>query len=233
MHQYAIAATQGHDVINAIRAAGGLREAGAGKKALVYGWSQGGGATIAAASSGEYIKQKGTAFDGIEMVGFVAMAPPDVRAGAPEEGEMMEAIAEKMLDGLAEPFAHDVFNFTHLAMSLWATQAAFSDNTNLNDLFSNEGVKVLDEVLANMCMHVAADTLHYTYGDEFGSLMKKDVSNAKAWINAILAGGVPNEKPVAPVIIYWGTKDTAVPQSWANSIESVCVAWARMSRVCN
>jgi dienelactone hydrolase len=52
-HQYAIAATNGRDAINAIRAAGYMKEVGAGKKALIFGWSQGGGTTLAAASSGD------------------------------------------------------------------------------------------------------------------------------------------------------------------------------------
>ena len=51
VHQYAVATTQGRDAINAIRAVGAMGLAGANKKALIYGWSQGGGATIAAASS--------------------------------------------------------------------------------------------------------------------------------------------------------------------------------------
>jgi hypothetical protein len=72
-------------------------------------------------------------------------------------------------------------------------------------------------------MHVAADTLHFTYGDEFGSLIKKGASNAKAWVDAILAGAGTKEKPVAPVIIFWGTKDTDVPPVMGkNSFTSDC-----------
>src|SRR5690606_2570764 len=92
-HQYTVAATNGRDVINAIRAAGDMKEVGAGKKAVIYGWSQGGGTTIAAASSGEYINQSGTAFDGIELLGFVAMAPQDVAVAAPQ-GEITEEASE-------------------------------------------------------------------------------------------------------------------------------------------
>ena len=46
-HQYAVAATQAQDVINSIRAASSMKASGAGNKAIIYGWSQGGGATIA------------------------------------------------------------------------------------------------------------------------------------------------------------------------------------------
>ena len=231
VHHYAIGATQGRDAINAIRAAGDLREVGAGKKALVYGWSQGGGATLAAASAGDYINQKGTAFDGIEMVGFVAMAPPDVATAIPHDG-VTEATAEAILDGLAGSFSHNVFDFTHFTMSLWATQVAFSDKVQLGDIFTDEGSKVINEVLSNKCMHVAADTMHYTYGDEFGSLLKKEVSNAKAWVDALLAGSGTKAKPVAPVIIFWGTKDTAVPPIMGKLYrERMCKQGSNVTRV--
>lgn len=231
VHHYAIAATQGRDAINAIRAAGDMREVGAGKKALVYGWSQGGGATLAAASSRDYINQKGTAFDGIEMVGFVAMAPPDVATAIPQDG-ITEGTAESILDGLTENFSHNVFDFTHLSMNLWATQVAFADKLRLEDLFTEDGAKVVSEVLSNKCMHVAADTMHYSYGDDFGSLMRKDVSNAKAWADALLAGSGTKATPVAPVIIFWGTKDTAVPPVMGKLYrERMCKQGGNVARV--
>ena len=83
VHQYAVAATQARDAINAIRAVGAMGVAGDNKKALIYGWSQGGGATIAAASLTDYLSRTGTAYDAVEMVGFVAMAPQDVRLSRP------------------------------------------------------------------------------------------------------------------------------------------------------
>ena len=65
-HQYAVAGTNGRDAINSARAASSMIETGAGKKTIIYGWSQGGGATIAAASLPEYQAQKGTAADGLQ-----------------------------------------------------------------------------------------------------------------------------------------------------------------------
>ena len=38
---------------------------------------------LIAASSGAYVSQKGTAFDDIEIVGLVAMAPADIAVLAP------------------------------------------------------------------------------------------------------------------------------------------------------
>lgn len=123
-HQYQLSATQARDSIDAIRAAGNLTEAGASKKAIIYGWSQGAGAAIVAASSTDYLNQTGTAFDGIELVGAVAMAPPDFRTIAPP-GELTEASAKAMMAGVAKAFSSSISNFNHFAMTLWAAQAAY------------------------------------------------------------------------------------------------------------
>jgi hypothetical protein len=116
-HQYMVSATQGRDVINSIRAAGSMPDTQAGKNALIYGWSQGGGATIAAASSTDYIAQKGTIFDDIRFVGFVAMAPPDMAISAPRQ-KLTEPVAEKMMGDLIKTFENNVFNFTGYAICI-------------------------------------------------------------------------------------------------------------------
>ncbi|MBN9000096.1 MAG: lipase, partial [Rhizobiales bacterium] len=97
-HQYAVAATNARDVINAVRAAASMPQTGAGRKAALYGWSQGGGAMLAAAGLGDYIAATGTAADGIEILGIVALAPDDVAAAAtsiPTD----EASAEALMSG--------------------------------------------------------------------------------------------------------------------------------------
>ena len=98
--------------------------AGANKKAVVYGWSQGGGATIAAASMPDYIQQKGTAFDGLDILGFVALAPLDLAAAAPK-GKITQAQADQYFAGTLKEFSNGVFNFSHAVMGYWGNQAAF------------------------------------------------------------------------------------------------------------
>ena len=107
-------------------------------------------------------------------------------------------------------FLDNVFNFTHATMYYWGTQAAFP-NLKLSDVFTDEGVKVANAIYSNKCMHAASDTFNFNYGTSYASLLKKTPSNAIAWTQAMLKGGVPAVKPVAPVQIYFGSKDTAVP----------------------
>jgi pimeloyl-ACP methyl ester carboxylesterase len=208
-HQYAVAASQARDVIDSIRAASSMKASGAGNKAIVYGWSQGGGATIAAASLPDYIARQGTASDNIQLLGFVALAPFDtavLAAGTPPD----QSGSEKLIAELTAKFSDNVFNFTHFAMNMWGTQAAFPD-LYLNDLFTDVGTKAVDRVFSNKCMHAAADTLNYAYASEYKTLLNPKPKNTLAWTAALVRSSVVPVKPVAPVIIYWGTKDTVVP----------------------
>lgn len=229
-HQYAVSATNARDAINSVRAAHALQDTGAGERAVVYGWSQGGGATIAAASLGDYIAQKGSAADGIEFLGFVALAPQDVAvmtAGA----ILDDQAAQKMVDALVASFSDNVFNFTHFVMNMWGTQAAFPD-LRLTDLFTDEGADVIDRIVSNKCVHVAADTLNYNYGATYKSMLKPKATNALAWSRAFIDGSVRPAQPVAPVIIYWGTNDTVVPPVMGQLYrEQMCKLGGNVTRI--
>jgi pimeloyl-ACP methyl ester carboxylesterase len=209
VHQYGVAGTQSKDVINSVRAASSMKETGAGKKAVAYGWSVGGGATLAAASMPEYVAQKGTAADGIEFIGFVALAPYDEGILLPK-GEIDQAMSQKVMAGIMQSFSSDILGFAHFSMALYGTQAAVP-GLKLSDLFTDEGAKVINDIYSNKCVHVAADTIVFNYGKEFMKLLKSQPDNTQPWIEAIVKGSVPPVKPIAPVVIYWGTKDTTEP----------------------
>lgn len=229
-HQYVVAQTQARDVINAIRAAGAMKLAGDQKKAIIYGWSQGGGATIAAASMPEYISRTGTAYDGVNIVGFVSMAPPDLAALAPNRA-MDETTADKMLETFISSFTNNIFDFTHLSMNMWGNTATF-ENLKLTDIYTEDGSKLIDEIMLNKCMHVAVDTLNYTIGDNYRSLLKERPTNSVAWANALIAGSVPATKPIAPVVIYWGTKDVAVPPIMGKLYQAqMCALGGNVTRI--
>lgn len=208
-HQYAVAATNGRDAINSARAASSMKEFGAGKKTIIYGWSQGGGATIAAASLPEYQALQGTAADHLQYLGFVALAPDDVAAMIPNV-PTDEAAAKKLMNGFTEANVPNVFLFAHFMMGLWGAQAAFPD-LKLTDVLTDEGAMIADKLSRNKCVHVMADSFSYAYGDQYKSLIKPQPNNSAAWLKAFVEGSVKPVKPVAPVVIYWGTKDTAVP----------------------
>ena len=229
-HQYAVAATNGRDVINSVRAASSMTELGAGKKTVVYGWSQGGGATIAAASLPEYLALQGTASDNLEYLGFVALAPEDLAAVLPKV-KVDQAQADKLMKEFVAENVPNVFLFTHFMMGLWGTQAAFP-HLKLTDVLTDEGAKVADQLSSNKCVHVMADSFNYAYGDTYKSLLKPQASNTLAWIQAFVDGSVKPVKPVAPVVIYWGTKDVTVPPVMHEIYQKqMCSIGANVARV--
>lgn len=228
-HQYAIAGTNGRDVINSARAASSMKEVGAGKKTIVYGWSQGGGATIAAASLADYQSQKGTAADNLEYLGFVALAPDDLAAVLKRPAN--EAEANQVIAGFTKSNVPNVFSFAHYVMALWGSEAAFS-NIKMTDILTEEGAKAVDKLASNKCVHVMADSFSYAYGDNYQSLLKPQATNTVAWVNAFIDGSVPPVKPVAPVVIYWGTKDTVVPPVMHELYQKqMCAMGANVQRI--
>lgn len=209
-HQYTIAATQARDHINSVRAVGSMGLAGSNKKAVIYGWSQGAGSVVAAVGLPNYINQKNTAFDGVEIVGGVALAPQDIAALVPPAARSDDAAAAKMMQELSTQFSGNVFDFTHLTMSLWAMAGPFPE-LKMSDLYTAQGEQMLDDVLSKKCMHSAADTISFNFGTDFKSTMKPQPANARAWVNGMVESSVTPDKPIAPVIIYYGSKDTTVP----------------------
>jgi len=229
-HQYAVAKTNGRDAINAARAAGSLKATGAGKTTMMIGWSQGAGSAMGA-SQADYIAQKGTAYDGLDVVGFVAMAIPDFAMYAP--AKLDEAGATKLVTDFATSWSADSFAFAHMSMNLWGTQAAFPDKLKLSDIFTDEGAKVLDEIYSNKCVHVATDTINFNYGTTYKTLMRPQPQNAVAWAQAIIAGTLDSDvKPIAPVLILYGNKDTTLPPSMGEFYRNkMCAIGGNVARV--
>ena len=229
-HQYSLANTNGKDALNSVRAASSMRETGAGKKAALYGWSQGGGAVLAVASMPEYVAQKGTAADGIELVGAIGLAPYDNAAMVPNL-PTTEAEAQKVMDAFIAMFSKTVFDFAHLSMALWGLEPS-SSKLKLTDLFTDEGVKAMNEIYSNKCMHTGAATLGYNFGDTYKSLLKPNRTNTLEWINAIVKGSNPPVKPIAPVVIYWGNKDVTNPPIMGKLYqEQMCALGGNVDRV--
>lgn len=229
-HQYTVSVTQAQDVINAIRALTQLKDASAGNKAIIYGWSQGGGATITAAGLSDYLHTTNTVNNNIELVGFVAMAPYDVGIGFPKSIQTNQE-ATNFVKKLANSFSSNIFDFTHYAQNLWGMTAAYPQ-LKLSDVLTPEGVRVVNEVMPRKCMHVASDTINFNYAKTYKKLLRQDIDHALAWVKAYRDSSVSPIKPMAPVIIYWGTHDTTVPPVMGQLYyEQMCKLGGNITRV--
>jgi len=229
-HQYALAATNARDTIDAARAASSIKETGAGKKTIIYGWSQGGGVALAAASMPDYFSIKGTASDNLELIGSVALAPDDIAIMLPG-ATADQASAQKSLNGLIQMFTSNIFDFSHMAMSMWGVQAA-NPNLKLTDLFTDNGAKVLDEVISNKCMHAVADTLNFNFATQYKTFLKDQISNPLEWTKTMVRGSVNPVKPISPVVIYWGNKDVTNPPIMGKLYqEQMCKLGGNVNRI--
>lgn len=227
-HQYAQPVSNGMDVINSLRAARDFKPAAAGKQAVVYGWSQGGGATIGAAGLTTYAESS-DAVAPIDILGFVAMAPEDIGIEMP--GNITtEAEAVKAIQAFNKQMGDNVFNFTHLSMLYWGLAAA-EPNLQLGDIFSANAIEKINGIMARKCIHELSASFSYSDGDDYNSMLKTVPLNALAWVNAI-KGLSPSLKPLAPVVIYWGNQDTVVPPVMHKLyFEAACERGAVMSRI--
>jgi len=227
-HQYAQPVTNGRDVINALRAARVFKPAQAGEDAIVYGWSQGGGATIGAAGQEEYAKSKqGVA--PINILGFVAMAPEDAGIQIPA-GINTEAEASKLVQALNQQFSNNIFNFTHLSMMYWGLASA-EPGLSLADLFTPEATTHVNQIMRRKCIHELSASFSYSYGNTYQKMLKPTPSNSLAWVKAIQQQS-PGLKPMAPVVIYWGNQDDVVPPVMHQLyFEAACKQGAVMSRI--
>ncbi|QWE00075.1 alpha/beta fold hydrolase [Polynucleobacter sp. JS-Mosq-20-D10] len=229
-HQYALATTNAMDTIDAARAASSMKEAGAGKKTIIYGWSQGGGVAVAAASMPDYFSKKGTAADNLELIGSIALAPDDIAVMLPG-ATVDQASAQQSLNGLIQMFTGNIFDFSHMAMSMWGVQAA-NPNLKLTDLFTDNGATVLDEVISNKCMHAVADTLNFNFGTQYKTFLKDQISNPLEWTKTMVRGSVNPVKPISPVVIYWGNKDVTNPPIMGKLYqEQMCKLGGNVNRI--
>lgn len=229
-HQYSVSVAQANDMIDSVRAATQLKEAHAGSNAILYGWSEGGGGVITAAGLTDYAHSNDSVNSQINFLGFVALAPEDIAVSLPETIQTEEE-ANQFIQKLIATFSGSVFGFTHLAESMWGMVAAYPDLA-LGDVFTPEGVRMVNDVMARKCVHAAADTIHFAYGDSYKKLLNTRINNALAWVKGFRKGSVPPVKPMAPVIIYFGTNDTTVPPVMGQLYqEQMCKLGGNITRV--
>lgn len=135
------------------------------------------------------------------------------------------------MEKITAPLSQNIFMWGHLAGMMYGLQAAYPEKLQLTDWFTPEGAKVFDVLSNNKCFHVLSDSLTYSYGENYKSLVKPTPSNTKAWIDALIVGGVPNKAPTVPVLVFRGTKD-AVPKPMVDIYEAqMCKLGANVKHI--
>ena len=102
----------------------------------------------------------------------------------------------------------------------------------LEDIFTAEGAKTVNIAMQRKCMHVASDTFSYLFAENYKNMLRSDIKNSLAWIEANKKGSVPPVKPMAPVIIYYGNKDVTVPPMMGKLYyDQMCKSGGNITRI--
>jgi pimeloyl-ACP methyl ester carboxylesterase len=184
-HPYIVGTSEARAVLDSVRAADALREAGAGRRFIVWGHSQGGHAALFTGEmAGRYAPE-------LRLMGIAAAAP------ATDLAQLFEAdlstVAGKILTAMALTSWSEVYETpsSSLILAKYAPAvrkiSAFCIESALGDLAEMEAQKPL--------------------GQKF---LAGDPAAIKPWADFIRENSPGRERAGAPVLIAQGTADTVV-----------------------
>jgi hypothetical protein len=180
-HPYLSRPSEAHSVIDAVRAAGNLAEAGAGDRWMALGGSQGGHAAIAANELGESYAPE------LDLVGTVAAAPAALfdRSYGPADEVVTRIVG---------------------VMGLYGT-ATEHDEIDPDDYVGPQTAAVAAAVLPTRCLGEIVPAFLAVPADQFWSHSPFETEPARSLILANDVGGVAVD---SPLMLITGTADAIV-----------------------
>jgi pimeloyl-ACP methyl ester carboxylesterase len=200
---YLIGATEGHNVLDAARAAQAIPEAGVGERVLLWGHSQGGHAALfAAQESPSYAPE-------LDLLGVAVAAP------AAELGELLN-------DDIG-----DVSGVTIGAYAFDAFRQAYGPNDpsyDLTTVLTEAGAAAVPQMVP-LCLLGQNSELHDIAKPLIGGFLAHDPATTEPWATA-LAENTPGGAPIAvPVLVAQGDADTLVrPATTTEFVGRLCAA---------
>ncbi len=210
-HQYMIGPTEGRNVLDAAVAAQHIPQAGAGKRVVVLGWSQGGQASVWAAQLADYVAGL------TEVLGAVALAPVNALEQSKIANQM---IAEgKKLPGITS---------AETIMAQYAMAVTFTE-LQLSDVLTPFGIDFIKESAKCQCNHHMGASLGYMQAWK-GPATRPDPQNREAWLKRIeqmALGNVPTQVPIA---VYQGDDDPEIyPAATEAYVKKACASGTTIS----
>ena len=190
VHQYLVGSTEARGVLDSILAARQIPGARAGKRAVVLGWSQGGGSAIFANQEAAYGAP-------VKVLGSVDLAPA--------AGVGVDLERQVPPNPNATP-ASIAFTNSELINFYRGMHAAYPE-LNLSQVLTPAGLELLAGD-GQMCSEKFGDIVIYHYLGDPGAYLKTDVP--QAWLDRINQQTAGNAPATAPSLVIQGTKDTAI-----------------------
>ena len=210
-HQYLIGPTAGRNVLDAIVAAQQIPQAGAGNKAVVLGWSQGGQAAVWAAQLADYVGGS------VKILGAAALAPVNALEQSKIEAQVV-ASGKKLT----------VMMGAETTMAQYAMANTFSE-LNISDVLTPLGIEYIKEASKHQCNKQMGQSLDYLQAWK-GQTTRSDPQNQAAWLKRIeqmALGSIPAQAPIA---IYQGDDDPIIfPAASEAYVKSACASGTTIS----
>ena len=212
-HQYLIGPTAARNVMDAAVAAQQIPQAGAGKQAIVIGWSQGGQAAVWAAQLSDYVE------DSTKILGVAALAPVNA-------AEQLRIEKEIVAFGKKLPPMTD----TETIMALYASALTFPD-LQLSDVFTPFGLEFVKESAQCQCSKHMSQSLTYMQSWK-GPVTRSDPQNQEAWMKRTEQMALGNVPAKVPIVIYQGDDDpTIFPAATKAYVKKACASGATISYI--
>ena len=209
VHQYSIGGTEAHSVLDAVKAAGQMMRAGAGERAVVLGWSEGGGAAL-------WVGQDAAYGAPVKVLGSAALAP-----NADLYNQLVKGVKAGPTNATAP--SHEAA----LRLALYQGLQAAYPNLHARDLLLPPGVTALGG-LANQCIEHFADTVLQTsvdsgWGLDPTSKLFRAIVLPKPWAQALKMNAPGYASTHDPLLVMQGTADTVInPNATAQYVARAC-----------
>jgi alpha-beta hydrolase superfamily lysophospholipase len=209
VHQYSIGGTEARNVLDSVKAAHQLAGAGAGLRAVVLGWSEGGGAAV-------WVGQDSAYGVPVKVLGSAALAP-----NADLYNQLVQGVRPGPTNATAP--SHEA----GLRLALYKGLQAANPNLHARDLLLPPGVAALGG-LANQCIEHFADSVLQTsvdngWGLDPTSKLFRAIRPPKPWAQALKTNTPGYASTHDPVLVMQGTADTVInPNATAQYVARAC-----------
>ncbi len=210
-HQYLVGPTAGRNVLDAAVAAQQIPQAGAGKRVVVLGWSQGGQAAIWAAQIADYVAGS------TEILGAAAIAPVNALEQSKIENQL-----------IAEGKKLPPMTTVETIMAQYALTVTFPE-LKLSDVLTPFGIDFVKESAKCQCSHHMGASLVYMQAWK-GTATRPDPQNQAAWMNRIEQMALGNVPAQVPIAIYQGDDDPEIfPAATEAYVKKACASGTTIS----
>jgi len=211
IHQYLIGPTAARNVLDGAVAAQQIPQAGAGKQAVVFGWSEGGQAAVWAGQIADYVA------DSTKIMGAAALAPVNALEQSKIENQMLAEGKKLPLQTTVETI-----------MAQYASTVAFQE-LKLSDVLTPFGIDFMKESAKCQCSYHMGQALAYMQAWK-GNATRPDPQNQEAWLKRIEQMALGNVPAQVPIAIYQGDDDpTIFPAATEAYVKKACASGATIS----